>query len=345
MTAEPEATVDGALCEVVRAELERGRCTPGSLAAKLDRSRTEIEAALSLLEDRDAVDRIGERLYEPTASREEPELVDFAGVWHEFVRADDDHRGDAAVDLAFWEGYASEYDDNVGSCATSLEAVIDVLETDDSVLDVGAGTGRFTLPIAERVHRVTALDHSSAMLRALREKTAQSSIETVRTVEAAWEDATVEPHDVVIAAWSLYRLPDLAAGLQKLVDHAERALVIVDSAGERPPHERAIDEVWNRERREKVPRALYYAGALWQLGVRADVRVVRERTRFGAESPEAIAREHAPHDATARQIKTLAQRLDPWITTDAESASYAYDSPVGVVTWTRPDPEKGFRVA
>jgi SAM-dependent methyltransferase len=47
------------------------------------------------------------------------------------------------------------------------------------VLDVGAGSGRVTLQLARAGHAVTALDHSDALLAALRERAAGLDVETV----------------------------------------------------------------------------------------------------------------------------------------------------------------------
>src|SRR5688500_11901020 len=49
------------------------------------------------------------------------------------------------------------------------------------VIDVGAGTGRFSLAFLERGAKVTACDASEEMLKVLRSKTTNSGIETKAT--------------------------------------------------------------------------------------------------------------------------------------------------------------------
>ncbi len=61
------------------------------------------------------------------------------------------------------------------------------------------------LPLARLAHRVTALDHSPAMLDVLRCKMIQQEISNIESVETTWQHAEIAPHDVVIAIWSLYR--------------------------------------------------------------------------------------------------------------------------------------------
>ena len=190
---------------------------------------------------------------------------DFAQAWHALTAADDNHRGEHSADLAFWRDYATTYDANSGRIdrfAETLAAIQQFVQPTDTLLDVGAGTGRFALPLAQSAAHVTALDHAAPMLAILREKIAQQQISNITIQEAAWEDADVPMHDVVLAAWSLYRLPDLVAGMRKLVDATRRTLIIVTSPGRAP---------------DETPLHLYFYGALWQAGVLADVQIVWER--------------------------------------------------------------------
>ncbi|MEM9777676.1 MAG: class I SAM-dependent methyltransferase, partial [Chloroflexota bacterium] len=141
------------------------------------------------------------------------------------------------------------------------------------LLDVGAGTGRFALPLANSVKEVTALDHAAPMLEILMQKMVDQNISNIRLQETAWEDAEVVQHDVVLAAWSLYRLPDITAGMQKLIEATKRTLIVVASPG-RPPAD--------------TPLHIYFYGALWQAGVYPEIKIVWERLA-NAEQPRPVA--------------------------------------------------------
>jgi CTP:molybdopterin cytidylyltransferase MocA/SAM-dependent methyltransferase len=67
-----------------------------------------------------------------------------------------------------------------------LEALVAIARHGDSWLDIGAGAGRYALPIARRVREVIALDPSASMLDALRDGMATHGIGNVRTVEGRW---------------------------------------------------------------------------------------------------------------------------------------------------------------
>ncbi len=79
-------------------------------------------------------------------------------VWHEL------ECGSYRADLALWRELAAEA--GVGADAQPL-------------LDVGAGSGRVTLDLASRGHRVTALDRDPELLAALRQRAGTTLVETV----------------------------------------------------------------------------------------------------------------------------------------------------------------------
>lgn len=80
-----------------------------------------------------------------------------------------------------------------------------------TVVDIGAGTGQFTLAAAEAVGRVVAVDVSPVMLARLREKLAERGSGNVKTVEAGFltYEHAGEPVDLVYSRLALHHLPDL----------------------------------------------------------------------------------------------------------------------------------------
>ena len=73
---------------------------------------------------------------------------------------------------------------------------------DDTVLDIACGPGTLTLPFAERVKHVTALDQSGKMLDILQEKMTDERISNITVIRKKWEDTYVDTdipqHDIVI---------------------------------------------------------------------------------------------------------------------------------------------------
>jgi CTP:molybdopterin cytidylyltransferase MocA len=70
-----------------------------------------------------------------------------------------------------------------------LDAVRSHARPDDTWLDIGAGAGRYALPLARSVRRVIALDPSASMLGALRESMVEHAIVNVDLLDGRWPAA------------------------------------------------------------------------------------------------------------------------------------------------------------
>lgn len=97
-----------------------------------------------------------------------------------------------------------------------------VLHSDCTVVDLGAGTGQFTLAAAEVCRRVIAVDVSPLMLARLREKLDRAAAGNVEVVDAGFLTYahSGEPADVVYSRFALHHLPDFwqAIALRRIAD-------------------------------------------------------------------------------------------------------------------------------
>ncbi len=181
--------------------------------------------------------------------------------------------------------------------ATRLELEILNLQGGETVLDVGAGTGRLAVPIARTAAHVTALDPSEGMLNVLRERMAAERLTNYSCVKMRLEDAVIgrdiEPHDLVIAAFSL-GFYDLAAALEKLDSAATRAVHLFWHAGEwRGPEEMALYRaVFGEEAtmRKGYPDYIFPVNILHDAGVYPNVRIYNAVWETVYDSPEEAAR-------------------------------------------------------
>jgi len=136
----------------------------------------------------------------------------------------------------FWERYgawvAAMQGDYPGAL---LQRVAAYARPGGTVLDIGAGTGVFALPLARRAHSVTAVEPSSAQARQLREMIRREGARNISVVEKRWEDVAIEKpasYDLVLAIHSL-QMDDIAAALRKMCRVADRCLLLVHPKGNR----------------------------------------------------------------------------------------------------------------
>lgn len=96
-----------------------------------------------------------------------------------------------------------------------------------TVLDIGIGRGRASLPLAVAGYRVIGVDESPDMLEGLEEEAAELGV-TVDAHHGRWPDiaASVPTVDVVMAANVAYNVSDIEPFLAAALDHARLAVVL-----------------------------------------------------------------------------------------------------------------------
>ena len=155
---------------------------------------------------------------------------DWASLWRELVgraAASDPER--SAGD--HWAGRAESFDARVhaapGRPDMLREFVLARVVPDDTVLDIGAGTGTWAFPLARRAASVTALDSSDSMLEVLRRKVAVEEVRNIDAMAGSWPEVRVDQHDHVLAIHSVYGTPDLPRFVDAMTATARRACYLV----------------------------------------------------------------------------------------------------------------------
>ena len=144
-------------------------------------------------------DFVLERLAEVRRLLDEPALTNHPGVDVEWR--------DTQTGYATW---APTYDDpNNGLFAIdepAVDAILDTLPRGDA-LDAACGTGRFSLRLAARGHRVVGVDSSPEMLELARAKVPGAEFRLGDLEDLPLADASV---DLVVCTLALTHVPDLA---------------------------------------------------------------------------------------------------------------------------------------
>jgi ubiquinone/menaquinone biosynthesis C-methylase UbiE len=119
------------------------------------------------------------------------------------------HAGPEHLDPVFVAGYERKqgYPDPAEDLAVLAAHGLDATST---VVDLGAGTGRFALAAARRFGQVTAVDISPAMLKFLRVRAAAAAVTNLACVQAGFlsYQHAGSPADAVYTRNALHQLPD-----------------------------------------------------------------------------------------------------------------------------------------
>lgn len=109
--------------------------------------------------------------------------------------------------------HVARYDTKQDARATDDVALLRHFGLDERsvVIDLGAGTGQFTLAVAPACATVVAVDVSPVMIERLRANVADAGVRNVDVVEAGFlgYEHRGPAADVVYSRWALHHLPDL----------------------------------------------------------------------------------------------------------------------------------------
>lgn len=256
--------------------------------------------------------------------------MDAAQRWGELVRARLEEmeqlrpeRG--SMGFSFWDARADRFaarmaDDDADE--PILAPLRRAVRADDTVVDVGAGTGRFALAVAPQVAEVVAVDPSATMLERLREIAAHRGITNVRCEQGRWEEVDVGPADVVVCAYVLPVIADVAPFVRKL-DAAATREVFVHLSGHLPDVlHRPFWQHFHGRARATAPTYLEAMAVLEEQGVEPRVEVVEApvRARF-ADLAEAVAdfRDNLLLPDTDDVTRELERLLSAWLVDDGEA--------------------------
>lgn len=187
----------------------------------------------------------------------------------------------AQEDEDVWLAKARAYHDHVqerwSEPDASREAIAAYLAAnpETTVIDVGAGTGAWTVFMARRARHVTAVDPSPSMLAVLRENVAEAGLDNVTVIDGAWPEVAVEPHDVVFCSHALYGVADLPAFVRGMEAAAQaRCYLLLRVPTPDGVMAEAARRVWDQPHDSPNFQVAY--NALLQMGIFPDVQMEDE---------------------------------------------------------------------
>ena len=207
---------------------------------------------------------------------------------------------------------------------------------DETWLDIGAGGGRFSLPLALRVRHLHAVDPSPSMLAVLREGMAAHGIANVSLYEREWPMDQPPAVDVALMAHVGYDIEDFGAFLDAAEASAGRCVVVMRAA----VNARASHVLWPQvhgEERQPYPMLQELLVLLLARGVVPEVTLV-DRGSWGYVSREQLVDSARrllglePGSAKDRALVTLV--AEQATERDGQWELDWTPMPDGIVTWT-----------
>lgn len=196
--------------------------------------------------------------------------------------------------IAIWNKKARWYDDIVkkNDRAARMISKLDI-DSECTVLDIGAGPGTMAIPLAKVVKHVTAIEPSSGMLRCLKKNARDSCVTNISCINKRWEDIVpsedIGQCDIVIASFSLIML-DMKAALAKMNELAAKYVYLFTFVGD---PKRDYSGLWLKLYGEEYipdPDYIYIYNLLYNMGIFPNVEIIENKYRESFSNLEEAAR-------------------------------------------------------
>lgn len=198
----------------------------------------------------------------------------------DFVSSSATRKTDDVLEYQFWQSIAPIYskDYNLNNHTHLIvEKILSLLEPNQRVLEIGGGSGNFTIHLAPRCESIYSIDLSLDMIQAMHVNLDQHGISNVFPCWGKFEDIDAEStFDYVISINSLYRIQDISTALQKIYDLGRKGFILVRTLQRSPFFQMYAD------------LQMHYQGCqdykllpleLWNLGIHANVEYVEYKQK------------------------------------------------------------------
>lgn len=204
--------------------------------------------------------------------------------WHEIIDARAQQMDAAYARLGrtsadFWERRAKNYHRSTKESVASdpfFRKLYSVVTPDSSVLDVGAGTGRFALALAPSALHITAIEPNTTMLQYLRQDAAAESLTNISYVPTTWQDAPPDLYaDIVVCSHVLYPIRDINTFITKLRASTLEACYIYMRAAHFDASTSSLWRHFHGDERHSSPGYIHALDVLFEMRIYASVEIVR----------------------------------------------------------------------
>lgn len=264
--------------------------------------------------------------------------MDVLSIFEDKIKTDE--KGNAAYAHKWDERAKRFYDAQKTGRKNLQESVVSMLKDkqivtkDTTVLDIGAGAGRYTIPLAREAKHVLGTDFSQEMINYLNKVIKEESISNITTKQLAWPSKEpLETVDLVFSAMcpctrskeALIQMSELArkhgviAQMTKMGDEITDELIKKDLVRLNPhdPHN-------NRD------LAQSYFNILWELGFEPEVNFVIDEYHVELSFEEALKQYKTRYDHV--EETTLEKILAKHVNDDL--VSFKRTTRLGVISWS-----------
>lgn len=226
---------------------------------------------------------------------------DWAGIWERGIRnawGNDMISRHGSINKA-WDSYAREYENGEIKYSNRAQLVEKIAKCKPkSVLDVGAGTGVFAIPLAKFVKKVVVVEPSAGMLKILQKKAKKEKLCNIEILCKKWEDTSKEEllkhcsggFDLVLVSHSLYYIRDLHHSFKKM-DEISKRFVYLFTGCSGHSRDETYQNMYLKLHKKPLPPYPDYSClymVLREIGIQPDIEMVVARAKKPIKSVDEV---------------------------------------------------------
>jgi len=209
-------------------------------------------------------------------------------------------------DEMVWERLAKWYDrwtENNDYVERVLPRLLDLVGPVSRVLEIGPGTGAFTVPLAHVVEEVVAVEPSRNMSATLQHNLDQEGAGNVHIVPGRIEetlDALAGRFDLALASHSLYDVRSIDSVIRQLVHLANSTVILIGTGDRREWYQKLHYQLKGRDRVPPTHFGDFYP-VLLDMRIYADVEILPTSYNYVFDDEEAMVEWWAHHFRVKQQ--------------------------------------------
>ena len=244
-----------------------------------------------------------------------------------------------------WDITAEDYRDSIQRNdyeygRNVISVIKDFIEPDFEVLDIGAGPGTLTIPIARLVNKVTVVDPSKGMIKVLEESATATGIENIKTINRTWQeidDAEIrEKFDLVITSNVLWQFDDVGEQLMRM--HKASRKYCLHSVGAGSTNGGVDSDIWVEIMNKEYPNLrvdyIYIYNILHSKGIHANIKIIDSSHVIEKSVNDAIGFYEYRYDLYTEITPRVRELIKDYVLKNAVNGIYRRESKVkSAVMW------------
>ncbi|MGD6933864.1 MAG: class I SAM-dependent methyltransferase [Candidatus Bathyarchaeia archaeon] len=250
------------------------------------------------------------------------------------------HRLDC-TNASYWDKCANNYNENMPQMAELTQNQLNriQIQPQDTLLEVGAGNGRLTVPLAKKAQAVTALEPSKNMLEFLKTNAENAGVHNINCINKSLEDFNPEESvgcfDVVVASFSFFML-DMEKALAKMNAFASNRVYLFLSAS-RWLDEPELQKLVHHESTSFWADYVYVYNVLYDLDITANIDVWSYTSKQGFNSlDEAVSRFSEIYSIPSIKEDALKAYLQKTLVEDNGKLWFIRNRKAAMIWWNKP---------